>query len=309
MGRNGCVTGFLKEAIGKVFEIFILFYPVGFSVTLNGPGGGIGSMSKLYRDKRTLHMLLRKQALTLSEVSEKLGCSGSTLRRRAQELKVVPLKQDTVWLQKKISQGWSLGQIAKRLNMQHSYMPNFLEQSNISFLREREKHPYKSLTEEWVNKRLKVASKRAISEYYNFSYIGFSAWCICRGYTAPRVDHSWKRRFSSASSYDIKKIIPGRWSRLDFNGGFGGLRFPGVYALIGDGELLYIGSSLDIQSRLTEHFTNNGHSPAFAALRKCKTIQLAVQKEKRFCERYMVEARLLQKLRPSKNKRFLPAGA
>lgn len=263
-----------------------------------------------YKDSRELHWVLRKLTISLKEACEHLDCNYASLIDWKNRLGVIPLNRDKLWFYKKIGQGCSLEQIAERVG----YSPNSLNHL-LQFYKMRisvPRTPYTYLTDEWVTRRIKKVSRAAIARFYGFDYKSFMRWMAFRGHYIKRgisTKKEWREKFKHFEKYDTANMVAGRWYRFDYNGGLGGLFFPGVYVLILDGVIVYIGSSCDVQHRLTEHFTNGGgHTPVYPMMQTAKTIQIAVQREKRFCERYMIEARLLQRLRPKLNTRYLPTG-
>jgi len=78
------------------------------------------------------------------------------------------------------------------------------------------------------------------------------------------------------------------------------LNFSGVYAIFSGKKCLYIGESKNIGNRLKSHLNKYLITGEFWGY---KNINLKVRKDKRRFERKMLEARLIEKIKPEINER------
>ena len=106
-----------------------------------------------------------------------------------------------------------------------------------------------------------------------------------------------KERQSRKKRYDAK---PHRWTRYDVSSLLDVLPLPGVYAIYGDGRLIYIGSSTAVGSRLTAHLkaTDRLCTP----WGKFSVVIVKVRYERKHYDWLMLERRLIERLNPPGNK-------
>ena len=100
------------------------------------------------------------------------------------------------------------------------------------------------------------------------------------------------------------------WKQFDFNDE-SWLRWsrPGVYAIYGDGQLLYIWQSENIAKRLLSgHKANYAHYSNAIILPwgRFKTVTIKVKRSRRFGDWLTDEARLIRRLSPPGNVRHSP---
>ncbi len=96
------------------------------------------------------------------------------------------------------------------------------------------------------------------------------------------------------------------WKTLSVSDGFlrvSGPRQPGVYAIFLDGELTYIGSTINIADRLAGHRLNRDmhtglyHTP----WGQCRTLGIKCRHSRRYGDWLMHEVRLIFRLQPVGN--------
>ena len=101
--------------------------------------------------------------------------------------------------------------------------------------------------------------------------------------------------------------LGGRWMRYELFKGRGALpRFGGVYAVYFDDELVYLGSSVDIANRFSEHKIRYGYArniiTPWADVPDGTCISIKVKRSRRRGDWAMWEIRLIQRLRPVFNR-------
>lgn len=90
-------------------------------------------------------------------------------------------------------------------------------------------------------------------------------------------------------SYSIRPVLP---------------RSPGVYAIYLDGRLAYIGQSVDLRNRLSEHRIRQGYDHnVHTDWGTFKTMQIKISFSRRYGDWAMRELRLIRRLRPWANRR------
>lgn len=75
---------------------------------------------------------------------------------------------------------------------------------------------------------------------------------------------------------------------------------PGVYCLISDGEVIYIGQSVNLQHRIRQHRIHNGFSPQHR-IPKAENISCKYKLSAVFGDFAMWEMRLIRRLKPKFN--------
>lgn len=93
------------------------------------------------------------------------------------------------------------------------------------------------------------------------------------------------------------------WQLYDYE--LDGLRIPaagGVYAIYGDGELIYIGESDSVKRRLSSHQIRYSYSNyIITPWGNFQSVKIKVRRCLRFAEWAMIERRLIRRLKPSGN--------
>lgn len=83
---------------------------------------------------------------------------------------------------------------------------------------------------------------------------------------------------------------------------------PGVYVLLQNGRVLYVGQSVNISERLKQHrfvFTLNGIKTKWGFL---ENAIIKCRKSRAYGDWLMIEARLIRRLKPSLNRKLTVAG-
>lgn len=83
-------------------------------------------------------------------------------------------------------------------------------------------------------------------------------------------------------------------------------RAPGVYAVYLDGALTYIGQTVDLRNRMSEHDIRHGYAQnIITPWGDAKDVVLKVGTSRKYGDWAMRELRLIRRLRPSGNRRGL----
>ena len=79
-----------------------------------------------------------------------------------------------------------------------------------------------------------------------------------------------------------------------------GIDYPGVYVICEEksGKIIYIGSSTNVGKRLNSHRSTRG------MLGSQESVMIRVRKDKKAFERLSLEAKLIHRIQPAKNRRF-----
>lgn len=100
---------------------------------------------------------------------------------------------------------------------------------------------------------------------------------------------------------------PGRWVEYDLMQGGRLPRFSGVYAVMFDGRLVYVGSSVDIANRFSEHKIRYGYGAniitPWCDLPATSRVTIKVRRSRIHGDWAMWELRLIRRLKPQFNRR------
>lgn len=98
-------------------------------------------------------------------------------------------------------------------------------------------------------------------------------------------------------------MMASNWKSYGIEDGWCRVALPGVYAIYGDGALLYIGESVCVGSRLANH---NISWARYSSLidtpwGQFQTVNIKIRRSRKFGDWAMIEKRLIRRLKPPQN--------